>query len=175
MKTVGHDSVLLTDENLIGKSVKTHLKQNLMEECNLHTNVRLPNSVFKPYANIGTNLLFFEKGEATKQTWFYQHRVPDGQKSYSMTKPIRLEHLQPCVNWWGGPERRGRVENEVAWCVTAEEIRERGFNLDFRNPHAETQHVGDPEVLLAELDEAEREVARLRDEMRSILEEALLR
>ena len=34
-----------------------------MEECNLHTIVRLPNSVFKPYAAIGTNLLFFEKGE----------------------------------------------------------------------------------------------------------------
>ena len=33
-----------------------------MEECNLHTIVRLPNSVFRPYASIGTNLLFFEKG-----------------------------------------------------------------------------------------------------------------
>jgi type I restriction-modification system DNA methylase subunit len=37
-----------------------------MEECNLHTIVRLPNSVFRPYASIGTNLLFFEKGEPTK-------------------------------------------------------------------------------------------------------------
>ena len=65
-----------------------------MEECNLHTIVRLPNSVFKPYASIGTNLLFFEKGEPTKDIWFYEHRVPEGQKAYSMTKPIRVEHLQ---------------------------------------------------------------------------------
>ena len=35
-----------------------------MEECHLHTIVRLPNSVFRPYASIGTNLLFFEKGRA---------------------------------------------------------------------------------------------------------------
>jgi type I restriction enzyme M protein len=52
----------------------------------LHTIVRLPNSVFKPYASIGTNLLFFEKGQPTKDIWFYEHRVPEGQKAYSMTK-----------------------------------------------------------------------------------------
>ena len=72
-----------------------------MADCNLHTIVRLPNSVFKPYASIGTNLLFFEKGEPTTKTWFYEHRVPEGQKAYSMTKPIRVEHLHGCVDWWG--------------------------------------------------------------------------
>ena len=76
-----------------------------MEECNLHTIVRLPNSVFKPYASIGTNLLFFEKGAPTKDIWFYEHRVPEGQKAYSMTKPIRIEHLQPCIDWCILPAR----------------------------------------------------------------------
>ena len=47
-------------------------------ECNLHTIVRLPNSVFHPYASIGTNLLFFEKGETTQDIWFYEHSVPEG-------------------------------------------------------------------------------------------------
>jgi type I restriction enzyme M protein len=36
--------------------------------------------VFKPYASIGTNLLFFEKGEPTKDIWFYEHRVPEGRR-----------------------------------------------------------------------------------------------
>ena len=94
-----------------------------MEECNLHTIVRLPNSVFKPYASIGTNLLFFEKGEPTRETWFYEHRVPEGQKAYSMTKPIRVEHLKGCVDWWGGVRRKGRVETEVAWRVSIERSR----------------------------------------------------
>ena len=44
-----------------------------MEECNLHTIVRLPNSVFRPYASIGTNLLFFEKGGPTKDIWYWEH------------------------------------------------------------------------------------------------------
>jgi type I restriction enzyme M protein len=146
-----------------------------VEECNLHTIVRLPNSVFKPYASIGTNLLFFEKGEATKEIWFYEHTVPEGQKAYSMTKPIRLDHLQPCVEWWGGPEREGRVETDAAWVVTHDEIKERGYNLDIKNPHAKTKDYGNPEELLQELDKAEGEVDRLREELKSILEAALLR
>jgi type I restriction enzyme M protein len=146
-----------------------------MQECNLHTIVRLPNSVFRPYASIGTNLLFFEKGEPTKDIWFYEHRVPAGQKAYSMTKPIRFEHLQSCIEWWGGAAREGRVETEVAWCVTAEEVKARGYNLDFKNPHTVADDHGDPEELLARLDEAEAQTAKLRDQLKGILEEALLR
>jgi type I restriction-modification system DNA methylase subunit len=155
-------------------NVKTRLKERLMEECNLHTIVRLPNSVFKPYASIGTNLLFFEKGEPTKGIWFYEHRVPEGQKAYSMTKPIKVEHFKPCVDWWGGAERDGRVETEVAWRVTADEVKARGYNLDFKNPHSVADDHGDPEELLLKLDEAENQAAGLRDQLKSILEEALL-
>ena len=118
LKSDGRAAVVLPDGSLFGEGVKTRLKEHLMEECNLHTIVRLPNSVFKPYASIGTNLLFFEKGSPTKEIWFYEHRVPDEQKAYSMTKPIRVEYLKPCVDWWGGMKRKGRMETEVAWRVT---------------------------------------------------------
>ncbi len=50
-----------------------------------------------------------------KDIWCYEHRIPDGQKAYSMTKPIRVEHFKPCVEWWGGPKIKGRQESEVAW------------------------------------------------------------
>jgi type I restriction-modification system DNA methylase subunit len=62
LKPGGRAAVVLPDGTLFGEGVKTRLKEHLMEECNLHTIVRLPNSVFRPYASIGTNLLFFEKG-----------------------------------------------------------------------------------------------------------------
>ena len=65
LKPGGRAAVVLPDGSLFGEGVKTRLKEQLMEECNLHTIVRLPNSVFRPYASIGTNLLFFEKGEPT--------------------------------------------------------------------------------------------------------------
>jgi len=175
LKSGGRAAVVLPDGTLFGEGVKTRLKEHLMEECNLHTIVRLPNSVFKPYASIGTNLLFFEKGEPTKETWFYEHRVPQSQKAYSMTRPIRLEHLQSCIAWWGGPTRAGRVETPQAWKVTLDAIKARGYNLDIKNPHTGDEDHGDPEELLTKLNEAEAETARLRDQLKAILAEALKR
>src|SRR5713226_6319137 len=162
LKAGGRAAMVLPDGSLFGEGVKTRLKEHLMEECNLHTIVRLPNSVFRPYASIGTNLLFFEKGEPTKEIWFYEHQVPDGQKAYSMTKPIRVEHLKPCVDWWGGSKRKGRVETEVSWKVTAQEVKARGYNLDFKNPHTVADDHGDPEELLQSLNTTETETASLR-------------
>ena len=115
----GRAAVVLPDGSLFGEGVKTRLKEHLMQECNLHTIVRLPNSVFRPYASIGTNLLFFEKGEPTRDIWFWEHKVPEGQKAYSMTKPIRFEHLQGCIDWWGVKTGKGREEGPFAWRVTA--------------------------------------------------------
>ena len=175
LKKDGRAAVVLPDGTLFGEGVKTRLKEHLMEECNLHTIVRLPNSVFKPYASIGTNLLFFEKGAPTKDIWFYEHRVPQGQKAYSMTKPIRLEHFQECIDWWGGKARQGREATPQAWRVTAEEVKARGYNLDIKNPHSVADDHGDPETLLADLAKAEAESAGLRDQLKTILAEALAR
>ena len=175
LKPGGRAAVVLPDGSLFGEGVKTRLKEHLMKECNLHTIVRLPNSVFKPYASIGTNLLFFEKGEPTQAVWFWEHLVPEGQKAYSMTRPIRLEHLDDCAAWWGGPKRKNRIEGGHAWKVGAEEIEARGYNLDIRNPHTETDDLGDPETLLAELDAAEAKVVSVRGQLQDMLAAALLR
>ena len=175
LKPNGRAAVVLPDGSLFGEGVKTRLKEHLMQECNLHTIVRLPNSVFKPYASIGTNLLFFEKSEPTRETWFYEHLVPEGQKAYSMTKPVKLEHLQPCINWWGGPQRKGRKQTDRAWKVTAADIKTRGYNLDVKNPHTTETNHGDPEELLAKLTAAEAETAALRNQLKAILAEALIR
>jgi type I restriction enzyme M protein len=175
LKPGGRAAVVLPDGTLFGEGVKTRLKEHLLEECNLHTLVRLPNSVFKPYASIGTNLLFFEKGEPTREVWFYEHRVPEGQKAYSMTRPIRFEHFAGCVEWWGGPERQDRQATEQAWKVGIDAIKARNYNLDFKNPHTVADDHGAPEELLAQLETAEAQTAALREQLKGILAEALLR
>ena len=175
LKTGGRAGIVLPDGSLFGEGVKTRLKEHLLAECNLHTIVRLPNSVFRPYASIGTNLLFFEKGQPTQEVWFYQHRVPEGQKSYSMTRPIRVEHLQGCVDWWGGPQREGRQETELAWKVTIDEIKARSYNLDFKNPHSIADDYGDPRELIAKLEQDEQKTDKLRDRLKEILSDALLK
>jgi type I restriction enzyme M protein len=92
-----------------------------------------------------------------------------------MTRPIHFEHLKPCIDWWGGAKRKGRKETEVAWKVTADEVKTRGYNLDFKNPHTATDDHGDPKELLQKLDVAEKETDLLRDQLKAILEKALLR
>jgi len=175
LKPGGRAAIVLPDGSLFGEGVKTRLKEHLLEECNLHTIVRLPNSVFKPYASIGTNLLFFEKGQPTETIWYYEHRVPSGQQAYSMTKPMQLEHLQDCVEWWGGAERNNRQETEVAWKLSINDIKERNYNLDSKNPHIVMDEHGVPEHLLIDLLESEQKITEIRDQLKTILEEALLR
>jgi len=92
-----------------------------------------------------------------------------------MTKPIRVQHLQGCVDWWGGVERKDRQETPQAWRVSIEVIKSRGYNLDIKNPHAVADDHGDPETLLAGLDAAESETTKLRNQLKAILAEALLR
>jgi len=130
LKNGGRAGIVLPDGSLTGEGVKQRVRQRLLEECNLHTIIRLPNSVFQPYATVATNLLFFVKGTPTKEVWYYEHRLLEGQKSYSKTKPIRLEEFNPVREWWNN-----RQENEVAWKVDLKTIIDRGYDLDIKNPN----------------------------------------
>src|SRR5262249_30669179 len=155
LKPGGRAAVVLPEGSLKGDGVKMRLREHLMEEGNLHTIVKLPNSVFRPYAGIATNILFFEKGLPTTDMWFYEHLVPATQKAYSMTKPIRLEHFNPCIEWWCGKDRKGRQPNTAAWNVKAAEVKAKGYDLDFKNPHTVIDAHDDPDELLAKVNSAD--------------------
>lgn len=126
----GRAAIVLPDGTLFGEGVKTRLKEELLKRCNLHTIVRLPNGVFNPYTGIKTNLLFFEKGTPTKEIWYFEHPYPDGVKSYNKGKPINIKEFDLEKAWWDN-----REENKYAWKVPVEEIVNRNFNLDIKNPH----------------------------------------
>ncbi|WHY86313.1 N-6 DNA methylase [Neobacillus novalis] len=143
LKENGRGAVVLPDGFLFGDGVKNRIKEKLLEECNLHTIVRLPHGVFAPYTGIKTNLLFFQKGEPTKEIWFFEHPYPEGQKSYSKTRPIRTEEFNLEKQWWNN-----RVENEYAWKVSIEEIKSKGYNLDFKNPHSIEDELIAPDIAL---------------------------
>ncbi len=168
LKPGGRAAVVLPDGTLFGEGVKTRIKERLLTECNLHTVVRLPKGVFAPYTSIKTNVLFFEKGKPTEEVWYYEHPYPEGYKSYSKTKPMRIEEFEPEKAWWDD-----RVENEFAWRVSIDQLRERGFNLDISNPNAPGASHGDPEALLAQFEHEREAATALREELRQVLESAL--
>ena len=148
--------------------MKTRLKEELLERCNLHTIIRLPNGVFNPYTGIKTNLLFFEKGTPTKEVWYYEHQYPKGAKSYNKTKPINIKEFDVEKKWWNK-----RVENEFAWKVSIDEIKKRGYNLDIKNPHQEADTLESPEVILEKFRTTEEKISSIQDEIINVLTEAL--
>ena len=164
----GRAGIVMPDGSLFGEGMKTRLKEKLLSECNLHTIVRLPKGVFAPYTSINTNLLFFRKGEPTTAIWFYEHPYPKGYKSYSKSKPIRIEEFEAEKKWWND-----RKENEFAWKVSIEEIQKRNFNLDIKNPHREEEELGDPEELLREYQALEVKIQEIREELKNELSESL--
>lgn len=174
LKANGRAALVLPDGFLFGEGIKTRIKEKLLEECNLHTIVRLPNGVFAPYTGIKTNLLFFSKGEPTQDIWFYEHPYPEGVKSYNKTKPMKIEEFAAERAWWG-KEADGfstRTENSQAWKVSIEDIKARNYNLDCKNPHVGEQEVHDPEQLLAQYAAMQNEIGDLRNQLKDILTKA---
>jgi len=132
LKPGGRCAIVLPDGCITGDGYKERIREKLLTDCNLHTIVRLPQSTFFP-ATVSTNLLFFQKGTPTKQIWYWEHRLPEGQKSYSKTKAIQFDEFAPLIEWWDK-----REESEVAWKVKVEDLK-RGFDLDVKNPHREEE------------------------------------
>ena len=130
LKKGGKAGIVLPDGFLNGSGNKSKIREKLLNEYNLHTIIRLPNSVFKPYATVATNILFFDKTKPTQEIWYYEHKVPIGIKGYSKTKPIEFEEFKEELSWWNN-----RVECENAWKVSIDEIKDNDFNLDIKNPN----------------------------------------
>ncbi|HRZ32587.1 MAG TPA: N-6 DNA methylase [Flavobacterium sp.] len=129
LKQGGRAGIVLPDGSLTGDGVKQRVRQKLLEECNLHTIIRLPNSVFQPYASVATNLLFFTKGTPTKEIWYYDHLLPEGYKAYNKTRPIQAKEFDPIKTWWNN-----RHESDIAWKVPIQTIIDRNYDLDIKNP-----------------------------------------
>jgi type I restriction enzyme M protein len=132
LKPGGRCAIVLPDGCITGDGYKERIREKLLTDCNLHTIIRLPQSTFFP-ATVSTNLLFFQKGTPTKEIWYWEHRLPEGQKSYSKTKAIQFDEFAPLMEWWDK-----REESEVAWKVKVGDLK-RGFDLDVKNPHREEE------------------------------------
>ena len=138
LKENGKVGIVLPDGFLFGTdNTKVAIKRKLMEECNLHTIIRLPGSIFAPYTSIATNLLFFDKTGPTKETWFYRMDLPEGYKAFSKTKPVELKHMQSIIDWWNNrieikdeKEDESLTETWKAKCYSKQEIEKSSYNLD---------------------------------------------
>ena len=135
VKTGGRVGVVLPDSVLTDTGATEKVREKLMKDFNLHTILRLPTGIF--YANgVKTNVLFFEKGEPTKDIWVYDYRT--GIKHTMATKPMTRAHLQDFVDCYCTGHEGDRVatyseENPNGrWrCFSEQEVKN-ADNLDFK-------------------------------------------
>ena len=142
LKQDGRAAVILPDGFLFGTdNAKISIKKKLLTEFNLHTIIRLPGSVFSPYTSITTNILFFDRTHPTEETWFYRLDMPEGYKHFSKTKPMRLEHFAPVLEWWNHRQEITVDGFDKAKKYTAQQLAEDfSYNLDQCGfPHEEEE------------------------------------
>ena len=108
----GQAAVVVPNGTLFGDGICARIKEELTQQFNLHTIVRLPNGVFAPYTSIPTNILFFDRSGPTKNIWYYELPLPEGRKNFTKTQPIQFEDFADCISWW-----TKREANDHAWKV----------------------------------------------------------
>ena len=167
LKQNGRVGIILPDNFLFGtENSQKALKERLLNECNLHTIIKLPPGVFAPYTSITTNILFFDKTGATEKVDYYEIPLPEGYKSFSKTKPFKSSHLDEVREWWNK-----REENENSYSIEIEAIKNNNYNLDFRNPNkANDEHEFTLVELLGDLEKRASNIKSLTQKLVEALE-----
>ena len=170
LKKNGRAAVILPDGFLFGTdNAKINIKRKLLREFNLHTIIRLPGSVFSPYTSITTNILFFDNTQPTEETWFYRLDMPQGYKHFSKTKPMKLEHFQPVLEWWENRQEIAEDGFDKAKKFSVQQLTEElGYNLDQCGFPHEEEEILEPMELIRRYEEQR---ASLNAEIDQILEE----
>lgn len=107
VKTGGRVAVVLPDNVLTDGNATAKVREKLLADFNLHTILRLPTGIF--YAGgVKTNVLFFEKGEKTRDIWVYDYRT--GIKHTMATKPMTRANLDDFVNCYCSGHLEDRKE-----------------------------------------------------------------
>ena len=174
LKRNGRAGVIIPDGFLFGTdNAKVAIKKKLLEEFNLHTVIRMPHSVFAPYTGITTNILFFDRTAPTTETWFYRLDMPGGYKNFSKTKPMKLEHFEPAVDWWNNREGITIDGFDKSKKYSAEELAGRNYNIDLCGFPHEEEEILPPHELIQKYQEKRAslnaDIDRILDEIESIL------
>lgn len=178
LKNKGRCGIVLPDGFMFGiapdNKVKETIKEKLLKEYGLHTIIRLP-QVFKPYAQVNTNLLFFQKGVASRGVWFYRLDYPEGVKSFTKTKPMQDKHFDPVREWWDNKKPITVDGKDKARFFTAEELKDLHYNLDKCCPFPhEEEEILEPSELIAryqaERSELNANIDRILSDITAMLE-----
>ncbi len=164
LKTGGKAAIVIPEGVLFQtNSAFKQVKQELLENFNLHTILSLPAGVFLPYSGVKTNVLFFERSGGTSDVWYYEC---EPEQKLTKNKPITDAHLTEFVELYNR-----RETTERSWTVSASKLAE-DYDLSAKNPakQKDTVHLA-PNDILKQIRTKEQQVAGLLDEIEQLLAE----
>ncbi|WP_370215330.1 N-6 DNA methylase [Idiomarina sp.] len=167
MKTLksGGKAAIIVPEGVLFQtnSAFKQVKQELLENFNLHTILSLPAGVFLPYSGVKTNVLFFERSGGTSDVWYYEC---EPEQKLTKNKPITDEHLKEFVELYSSRETTDR-----SWTVSASKLAE-DYDLSAKNPaqQKDAEHLA-PSDILKQIRTKEKLVSGLLDEIEDLLAE----
>ena len=173
LKIGGRAGVIVPDGVLFGSSnAHKQVRKMLLDDCELQGVISMPSGVFKPYAGVSTAILLFVKGGETEKVWFYDMQA-DGYSLDDKRSKIKDNDLPDIVEKW--KNRKNIVENDrkskFFW-VDKKEIEENGLDLSinrYKENHYEEVKYEDPEKILKDIKDIEKEIVKGLDELEKIL------
>ena len=145
-----------------GNNAFKQVKQELLENFNVHTILSLPTGIFLPYSPVKTNVVYFDRKGATSDIWYYELVPP-----YKLTKnkPIRYEHFKEFLNL-----KEKRIETDNSWLVNVEDIKD--YDLSAKNPNAEQEEeLLPPKEILQAVRTNDKELGELINDIEGLLNE----
>lgn len=134
LKPGGRSAMVLPDNVLFSDQAGDVFKY-LMEDCNVHTVLRLPNGTFTPYSQgVKANVIFFQKGLKTENCWIYDCRtnIPGVTKKERPLTPAIFEEFEKCYGKDpnGKSRRKDQGEEGRFRKFSLSAIKKRDYNLD---------------------------------------------
>ncbi|MCD0458672.1 class I SAM-dependent DNA methyltransferase [Roseiconus lacunae] len=169
----GRAGVIVPEGVLFRGGPDQKVRQELLEQFNVHTILSLPAGCFLPYTGVKTNVLFFdrptaplESGElATKEVWYYE-LTNDGFELKQTRKPIEGNQIPDFL-----AKQKERVESKNCWTVAVDEIVQRGHVLSAMNPNRSDDYEHRPALeLVQQIKGKEERIVALLDELEGFLE-----
>lgn len=171
LKPGGRAAVVVPDNVLFADQAGEVFKV-LLEDCELHTVLRLPRGTFSPYSEgITTNVIFFTKGLPTTTTWIYDARA-NVPKVTKKERPLTAAHFSEFESCFGsdpnGHSKRAETDSASGrWRqFTVKEVRERHYKLDAFK-WLRDEELDDPDAVI----DPEEQVTAAVEELRLALDE----
>jgi type I restriction enzyme M protein len=160
------DSVLFLDQ-------ASEVLEVLMEDCDLHTVLRLPHGTFSPYTEgTKTNVIFFTKGRPTERVWVFDGRA-NMPKITKKNRPLSREHFEEFESCYG-PDANGRWKRQAEHSSSG---RWRSFSIDEVRTHQykldSFRWMRDKELEDLDLPEPNELISEAVDELQLVLDELL--